>query len=407
MSQRRVYIRGWGACTPMLPHGASWTETLPLLMAGQSAIRQITHFDVSGFPSRVGAWIGNDALSEVGDRRMTFAVKALDDLVARFGLPASGSDLGVFIGAESGRAAPQTVAALCKLANQDGAFSHQRFVDGTTGQHATIAALSGHAVSPAAVTSSIAARLGAGGPSHTISLACASSLAAVVTAVRQLRQGSCRHAIVGGVGADVDPFMLAGFGKLGALSVKGVSRPFDQQRDGFVVGEGAVMLWLSTEPSSDDDSLQVLGVGASLDAHHLTAPHPGGAGAEQAMRAALGEAQHVVVDYVQAHGTSTPLNDAVECKAIHRVLGDQPYRISSLKGALGHWIAGAGALGFLGAVTALRGHLLPSAGSATIDVNCPGRHIIGQGESSDAIQHALVNAFAFGGANMSVVLGRT
>jgi 3-oxoacyl-[acyl-carrier-protein] synthase II len=207
----------------------------------------------------------------------------------------------------------------------------------------------------------------------------------------------------GGVGADVDPLMLAGFGLLGALSGRGVSRPFDAARDGFVVGEGAAMLVLASEPGS---ACEVAGIARSLDAHHLTAPEPDGDGAARAMLAALRDAGEDAVDYVQAHGTSTPLNDAVEIAALRRALGDRfdRARVASVKGAVGHWVAGAGAIGALCAWHGVvHGAALPTAGLADVDPACAARHVLGRAERAD-VRVALANAFAFGGANACLVL---
>jgi 3-oxoacyl-[acyl-carrier-protein] synthase II len=155
-----------------------------------------------------------------------------------------------------------------------------------------------------------------------------------------------------------------------------------------------------------DARAAIAGVGRSLDAFHLTAPDPEGDGAERSMRAALDDAGGPAVGYVQAHGTSTELNDAVEAAALRRVLGAgiEGVRVGSVKGALGHWIAGAGALGFLCAVEAVaRGVLLPTAGLVAPDAACALPHVTGRAERRP-VEAALVNAFAFGGANASAVV---
>jgi 3-oxoacyl-[acyl-carrier-protein] synthase II len=155
-----------------------------------------------------------------------------------------------------------------------------------------------------------------------------------------------------------------------------------------------------------DARCTVSGIGRSLDAWRLTAPDPDGEGAERAMRRALADARIAGVDYVQAHGTSTPLNDAVEAAAIRRVLGEglETAHVSSVKGALGHWIAGAGALGLLCAYEAIaQGRVLPTAGLAQADPDCQLPHVMGSALVAET-RSALVNAFAFGGANCSLVL---
>jgi len=240
----------------------------------------------------------------------------------------------------------------------------------------------------------------------TVSLACASGAAALIEAVRALRLGECDVALCGGVGADVDPFTLAGFGLLGALSARGLSRPFDVHRDGFVLGEGAAMAVLCAD---DGPALaEVGGVGRTQDAFHITAPEPSGERAAQAMSLALREAGLAEVGYVQAHGTSTPLNDEVEARALQRVLGDALARtpVSSVKGALGHTIAASGALGLLCAVEAVRtGTVLPTTGLQEPDPACALSHVRGRAVSRD-VPSALCNAFAFGGANCSLLVRR-
>ncbi len=406
-----VYVHGLGAVTAF---GRSWAESLPALAAGQTAVRPVEAFDVERFPCGVAADIpypieletksraGHVEIADFDqmpiehseDRRLRLAQMAAAQAWA--GAPrAEPSEIGVFIGAESGRASLPTIQAVAKAAGGGKRFDHRLFGEAGRGLAQRIDA---SIVSPAAVASKLAGQIGAEGPAVTISLACASGSSAIAEATRAIRAGRCKVALCGGVGADVDPLMLVGFGRLRALSSKGRSRPFDLRRDGFVVGEGAAMLVLSSEPSD----LRLAGVGRSLDAHHLTAPDPEGRGAEAAMRAALREAGRDTVDYVQAHGTSTPLNDAVECRAIGRVLG-APW-LSSIKGALGHWIAGAGALGAVAACEALRtGLMLPTAGLSTPDPECSGRHILDEARR-DELRSALVNAFAFGGANCSLVL---
>jgi 3-oxoacyl-[acyl-carrier-protein] synthase II len=282
-------------------------------------------------------------------------------------------------------------------------FNHQLF--GRDAQKLA-AQIDASMVSPAAVAAALADSIGARGPARTISLACASSSAAIIEAVRAIRLGIIDTALCGGVGADVDPLMLVGFGLLGILSSQGVSRPFDTRRDGFIIGEGAAMLVLSRDRG--DATAAITGVGRSLDAHHLTAPAPDGAGAYRAMNAAMNEAGPQAPGYIQAHGTSTPLNDPIEIIAIQRALGPGATQIplASVKGALGHWVAGAGALGVLCGLEALtHGVLLPTAGLQQPDLKCAMNHVTQEALHRD-ITKAMVNAFAFGGANCSIVMER-
>ncbi|MFL5344704.1 MAG: beta-ketoacyl-[acyl-carrier-protein] synthase family protein [Hyalangium sp.] len=397
--RREAFVRGVGAVSAL---GLNWPSTAAALARGESAIARVEHFDVEGFPCQVAAPVRGIA-EGAEDRRREFALRAAREAWAQAGIVAAPERMGVFLGAESGRASFSTVLALAQAAGGGARFDHAAF-----GQRARELAprIDAAAVSPAAVASMLAGEVGARGPCETLSLACSSGAAAIAEGVRAIRRGEVDVALCGGVGADVDPLMLAGFGLLGALSARGVSCPFDAHRDGFVVGEGAAMVVLAAERGSAVAS--VAGVGRSLDAWHLTAPDPEGQGATVAMRAALREAKLDAVDCVQAHGTSTQLNDEVEAQALRRVLGSRlsEAHVSSVKGALGHWIAGAGALGFLCAVYALeRGEVLPTAGLRHPDPRCELPHVQGTALSK-RVGSALVNAFAFGGANTSLVVVR-
>jgi len=409
--RRRVFIRGVGAYTPL---GETWPVTAEALAAGATAIAQVIAFDVTGFPCTVAAAMPGRCADE--DRRLAYARRAADEAWRMASPRVEPARIGVFVGAESGRGRFDTVLGLARAAGAgvattratpaDGsprvpsAFDHRRF-----GREARAFAerIDASVISPSSVASMLARELDAGGPVETISLACASGAAAIVEAARAIRLGDCDVALCGGVGADVDPLMLAGFGLLGALSGRGVSRPFDAARDGFVVGEGAAMLVLSSEPGG---ACEVAGIGRSLDAHHLTAPEPDGDGAARAMIAALRDAGETGVDYVQAHGTSTPLNDAVEIAALRRALGErfEAAHVGSVKGAVGHWVAGAGAIGALCAWHAVvHGTVLPTAGLADVDPACAARHVRDRGVRAE-VRVALANAFAFGGANACLVL---
>jgi 3-oxoacyl-[acyl-carrier-protein] synthase II len=398
---RPVFVRGVGAVTPL---GADWPTSRAALAAGQSAIAPIATFDATGYPSSVAAAIPSSS-PPATDRRWTLLAPAADEAWRHAAIDAPASRIGVFLGAESGRASFATIVGLARAAGGGDQFDARAF-----GQAARpfVGRIDPAMVSPAAVTSALARRLGAAGPAVTVSLACASSSAALVEGARAIRAGRCDVAICGGVGADVDPLMVAGFGKLGALSARGLSCPFDVRRDGFVVGEGAAVVVLAA--ARGGAAVEVAGEARSLDAHHLTAPDPDGGGAERAMRGALGAAREPAVDYVQAHGTSTPLNDAVEAAALRRVLGAalSGAHVASVKGALGHAVAGAGALGFLCAYAAVAdGLLLPTAGLEQPDPACALPHVRGRAIALPRpARTAMVNAFAFGGANATLVLRR-
>jgi 3-oxoacyl-[acyl-carrier-protein] synthase II len=396
---RTAWVNGVGAVTPL---GSSWPATRDALAAGESAVEPVRSFDATGFPSRHAAAIDRDFPGE--DRRTALALRAAREAWAAAGLDRRPPDplrVGVFLGAESGRLSFSTLAALAHAGGRGPGLDHARF-----SQEAAARAreLEPRAVSPAAVAARIAQDIGARGPVTTISLACASGAAALIEAARAVRQGECDVAVAGGVGADVDPLLLAGFSLLGALSASGISRPFDRRRDGFVLGEGAGVIVLSCERGV----ARIAGIGRTLDACSLTAPASDGNGALRAMRLALTDAKMEKVDVVQAHGTSTPLNDAVEARAVREALGEAlgSAHVSSIKGALGHTIAAAGALGFIAAVEAVAsGTVFPTAGLGEPDRDCALPHVLGRAirRRVDAV---LVNSFAFGGANCSLVVAR-
>jgi 3-oxoacyl-[acyl-carrier-protein] synthase II len=397
---RRAHIRGVGAFTPL---GRTWPEAARRLAEGAVAVAPVARFDARGYPCSVAAEIAMNAGEGEGDRRILYALSAAREAWRQASISVAPRRLGIFIGAESGRTTFGTLLRLVAAGGGGPRFDHGAFGSEAPKIAAEINAL---VASPSAVAAAIARDLGAEGPVQTISLACASGSAAIAEAARAIRLGVCDAAICGGVGADVDPLMFAAFGLLGALSSRGASRPFDARRDGFVLGEGAAMAVLSS--NSAGAGAFVAGIGRTLDAHHLTAPDPAGDGAFRAMREALRDAGLGAVDYVQAHGTSTPLNDAVEAAALRRALGEalENASVSSVKGAMGHWIAGAGALGFLCAASAITtGVIAPTAGLDHPDVGCDLPHVMGSAIQKD-VRSALVNSFGFGGANCSLVLQR-
>jgi 3-oxoacyl-[acyl-carrier-protein] synthase II len=362
----------------------------------------VDSFDVKDFPCTVAASV-KKSFHHTDDRRLALAEQAAREAWAMARVECVPDRIGVFVGAESGRATIATILELARAAGGKRYFDHRAF---GAGARPLAARIDASAVSPATVASALAREFGAGGSVQTISIACASGAAAIVEATRAIRLGECDIALCGGVGADVDPLMLVGFGRLGALSARGVSCPFDVRRDGFVVGEGAAMVVLSSRPSSL--GIAVTGIARTLDAYHLTKPDPEGDGAARAMQRALDDAGRDAVDHVQAHGTSTPLNDEVESKAIGRVFGPRARDIyvSGVKGAVGHWVAGAGALGFLCAAHAVRtGLVLPTANLKEPDPRCELRHVLGAAVSA-RVDSAMVNAFAFGGANACLVVER-
>jgi 3-oxoacyl-[acyl-carrier-protein] synthase II len=397
--KRPVFVRGVGAWTPLAD---SWPESFQSLRTGVTASTKIGLFDASGFPSEV-AYAIPDCRAAGMDPRVTLALRAAREAWAMASVKVDADRLGIFIGAESGRPSFSSILEATRAGSTGTSFDRERFLSSA---YALGGGLDSSELSPAAVAARIARELGARGPLETVSLACASGAAAILGGARAIALGHCDAALCGGVGADVDPFALAGFGLLGALSRKGVSRPFDARRDGFVLGEAAAMVVLTS--ARGELPVEVAGGALTLDGYRLTAPEPSGAAAKRAMRLALEEAGITTVDCVQAHGTSTPLNDAVEAAAIDYVLGAglSEAHVSSVKGAIGHSIAGAGAVSMLCALEAVsRGVILPTVGLEQPDPACNLPHVLGRAIEK-RVRSALVNALAFGGANCSLVLRR-
>ena len=262
----------------------------------------------------------------------------------------------------------------------------------------------------------ISIQMGWTGPSLCITTACAAGANAVGEAGRLIREGSADVVLAGGVETSITPTAISAFARMGALSgrnddPKRASRPFDKDRDGFVMGEGAAFLVLEEYERAVARGAtilgELLGYGRNCDAHHITAPSPGGAGAVACMSLALEDAglEPSAVNHVNAHGTSTPLNDAAESEDVAKVFGGSTPPITSIKGVTGHTIGAAGAVEAVASLLSLRHGLVPPVANyetpdpeITADVVHGAPREIGAGV-------ALSNSFGFGGHNASLVLG--
>ncbi|QOV34518.1 beta-ketoacyl-[acyl-carrier-protein] synthase family protein [Streptomyces ferrugineus] len=267
---------------------------------------------------------------------------------------------------------------------------------------------------PNMVAGHLAMDLRATGPNLVTATACASGATAIGAALQLLRDGSCDIVIAGGGEAGVSPLMVTGFAQMGALSRRldepsAASRPFDADRDGFVIGEGSGMLVLEREADARARGAHVraklAGYGASADAHHMTAPDPEGAGVIQALRTALAAADVMPdeVDHVNAHGTSTPLNDAAEARALRKVLGEGA-AVTSTKGVLGHTLGAAGAIeAALTVLTVEHGTVPPTANLQRLD---PGVEldVVAGSVRRRGVEVAVSNSFGFGGQNAVLVV---
>ena len=262
---------------------------------------------------------------------------------------------------------------------------------------------------PVRVTSAVIRRVGATGPCGTSFSACSAAAQAISEGLRTIRRGEAEVAIVGGHDSMLHPFGLLSFIVLGALSPTSC-RPFDLGRDGFLIGEGAAILVLESAESARRRGVRVrarlLGAGTSVDGYAATAPHPEGAGAERAMRAALRDAKidATDVEYVNAHATGTPVGDIAEAAAISRVIPGVP--ISSIKGAVGHTIAAAGAIEAAACIAALEGGWMPgTVGLRERDPACPVDVIAETLHERPRV--VLSNSFGFGGQNAALVFAHS
>ena len=408
----RVVVTGVGMITP---HGVGVDAAWRGVLGARSAVGPVRRFDASAFPVTFGAEAPDpgdmrDWLSARGapagllplaeDLKGRLAVAALREALEASGLALRGPRLGVCLGSEASRPSLGGVAARLRSGELPGADELSRW-------------------SPDAPTRLVAAVVGAAGPATTISTACTSSSQAVGEGLLRIRRGEVDAMVVGGVDVLVDPIMITGFSKLGALSTRNeaptaASRPFDRGRDGFVLGEGAGFLVLERLSVARARGAAVLaelsGFGCSCNAYRITDSPPDGRGAAQAMAAALEDARVAPgeVDYVNAHGTSTPMNDASETRGIHKAFGadSRGVAVSSTKSMTGHLVAACGAVEAIFCALAVRdGVLPPTLNLDDPDPECDLLHVAHE-PREQPVRHALTNAFGFGGSNGSLLVSR-
>jgi 3-oxoacyl-[acyl-carrier-protein] synthase II len=261
-----------------------------------------------------------------------------------------------------------------------------------------------------ATGAAISMRHGLQGPNETICTACAASTHALGYAARLIASGRCDAMISGGSEAAATPSSIAGFGNMTALSSSGVSRPFDTERDGFVMGEGSAIFvleeWDHAVARGATILGEILGSGSNADAHHITAPAPGGRGAIACMKLALDDAGLSASDivHVNAHGTSTPLNDAAEAAAVSEVFGPRSVAVTSIKGVTGHALGAAGALEAASVLLAFEHRLIPPTANTTApDPDMTIDLVMGEPRAWEP-GPTISNNFGFGGHNGSVIL---
>lgn len=261
-----------------------------------------------------------------------------------------------------------------------------------------------------ATGAAISMRYGLQGPNETICTACAASTHALGYAARLIAMGRCDAMVSGGSEAAGTPVSIAGFANMTALSSSGTSRPFDTERDGFVMGEGAAIFvleeWEHAHRRGATILGEILGSASNADAHHITAPSPGGRGAIACMKLALADAElePSAIVHVNAHGTSTPLNDAAEAAAVREVFGQHRPPMTSIKGVTGHALGAAGALEAASVLLAFEHRLIPpTANTSTIDADMDIDLVIGAPRAWEP-GPTISNNFGFGGHNGSIVL---
>jgi len=409
--KRRVVITGLGAVTPL---GNDMRTTWEGIKTGRSGVRTITTFDASAFSTRIaGELRGFDPLSYMNRKEaqrtdpfiqyaLSAALMALED--ARFSVtPVSALRTGVLVGSGRGGVSTSEKNLIALLSKGPRAvspfFTPMTLVNMASG--------------------SIAMKTGAKGPCLDVSSACATGTHSVGEAMKIIQRGDADAMICGGTEAALSPLVLAGFCQAKALSRRNdeperASRPFDRDRDGFVLAEGAAVLILEELGRAESRGARVYaelsGYGLTSDAFHYTRPDPAGEGSARAMAQALADAGMgpEEVDYVNAHGTSTVPNDLIETLAIKTAFGDhaRTLAVSSTKSMLGHMLGGAGAVE--AAVTALALHegiIPPTMNYEASDPACDLDYVPNKARQRP-LQAALTNSLGFGGINAALILKR-
>jgi 3-oxoacyl-[acyl-carrier-protein] synthase II len=408
---RRVVVTGVGLVCAL---GIGTEETWKNLLAGQSGVGPITLFDTTGFDCRIAGevknfdpfqWIEKKELKKMG-RFIQIALAGADFAVRSAAWKPEQSDLdevGVYV--SSGIGGFDIIEREhWKLVNGGPSRISPFFIPS-----AIVNLASGH----------ISIRYGARGPNSATATACSASAHAIGDSFKIIERGAAEMMICGGTEATITPMGVGGFASMKALSTRNddpshASRPFDAQRDGFVVGEGAGILVLESLEHAQKRGANILaeivGYGMSGDAYHITQPAENGDGAYRVMKAAMKDA-HLTpedIDYVNAHGTSTPLGDTIETRALKRVFGERAKQvpISSTKSMTGHLLGGAGGLEAGIIVLALRDQILPpTINQETPDPECDLDYIPNVARKA-RVEYALSNSFGFGGTNAALIFKR-
>lgn len=409
--KNRVVITGISAITPL---GTGVEKYWQGLLEGKSGIDTIKSFDVSNFATQIAGEVkdfdAKDYLDRKEARRMDrftqFAVAGSTMAVEDAGLKLDTIDktrMGVVLG--TGVGGMDTLEDTARLLHEKGPNRVSPFF--------VPMMIANMAAGQAAIA------LGAQGPNTTVVTACASATNAIGDAFKVIQRGDADIMVTGGTEAAIVPLALAGFCSMRALSTRNddpqkASRPFDKERDGFVMGEGAGLLVLENLEHALKRGAkiyaEVLGHGATADAHHITAPAPGGVGAARAIRDAINDAglRPEDIDYINAHGTSTELNDKYETMAIKEVFADHAKKlaISSTKSMTGHLLGAAGGIEMVAAALSVQNDIVPpTINYENPDPECDLDYVPNKAKNM-TVRYAMSNSFGFGGQNATVLIGK-
>ena len=404
----RVVVTGYGAITPL---GFNAEDTWRNLIAGVSGVGYISLFDTADFKVKIGAEVKDfnpidyidPTTARHTDRFAQFALAASLQAIESAGLKIDESnryDVGILVGSGVGG------------------------LNSVTKQLEILSARGPSRVSPYLVpmmiadsaSAQVSIKTGIRGPNFSLISACATGTDVIGIAYKMIKWGEVKTMVVGGADAAVTPIGLAGFAQAGALSRSSepqkASRPFDKERDGFVVGEGGAALILETLDCARSRGANILaeiiGYGATSDAFHVTAPLESGEAAARAIELALAEVDRDEVGYINAHGTSTPLNDASETRAIKKAFGDKAYKIpvSSIKSMLGHMMGAAGTIEAITCCQVInKGIIPPTINLEHPDPECDLDYVPNAARAGD-VRIALSNSFGFGGHNSVIAISR-
>ena len=411
MNRRRVVITGIGPITPIgITRDGFWWG----LQEQRSAVRSLTRFDPSQFRSHNAAeindFVASDHLEQKRAKRLDrfgqFSVVGAQMALADANLDLSKEDKER-VGANMGTA----LGGVSYAESQLGVYLQQ----GIRAVDATLALT----VFGGASSCNIAIELGVMGPNSTNAMSCASGTIAIGDAFRQIRDGYADVMVAGGAEAPLAPLCFGAFALIRAMSTRNgepesASRPFDKDRDGFVMGEGAAVVILEEYERAKSRGAriygEVAGYGITNDAHHMTAPRPDGSQAARAMRLALEDANVSAdeIGYVNTHGSSTPLNDTTETLAIKQVLGDRAYKVpmSGTKGYYGHALGASGAIETAICALALEQEWLPPTVNLQVADQACDLNFLPKTGRKERVEHLLTNSFGFGGINAALVLRR-